>query len=293
VRVVYVAKHGCGDNDDEGAIAHALRELGHDAVLVDERTTMSRAAVPAGDLLLFHKWARVDLLRRLAVPRVFWYFDLVESSDPALMQRSRARTSWMQQVLPCCTTAFCTDGDWAAKAGLYHLMQGADERYAGFGTPSGVHVPLLFTGTKHHGRAREAHIAQLKALYGAKLLCIGDTSPRLHGRALADAFASCDIAVAPDSPCSDRYWSNRVYLTLSLGGFLLHPRCAMLAEHYVEREELVMYRDRLHLVACIEFYLQHPALRANIARRGYERTIREHLYRHRVAELLKAAQESM
>lgn len=292
MRVVYVAKHNCGDNDDEGAIAHAMRELGHEVVLVDERTTMSRAAVPIGDLLLFHKWARVDLLRRLTVPRTFWYFDLMESSDPALMQRSRARISWMQQVLPCCAAAFCTDGDWAAKAGLHHLMQGADERYVGFGTPCDVHVPLLFTGTKHHGRAREEHIAQLKALYGASLLCIGDNHPRIHGRALADAFASCDVVIAPDSPATDRYWSNRVYLTLSLGGFLLHPRCAMLELHYTE-DELVMYSSRAHLVQLADYYLQHPELRASTARRGYERTLREHLYRHRVAELLRAAQEAM
>jgi hypothetical protein len=313
VRILYVAKHGSGDNDDEGAIAHALRQLGHEVDPVQELRRRRAGSAPIGsylrgpayDFCLFHKWETVSEIAEVAqtTPCVFWYFDLVANTDdPTLARRMEARRRWFADVVPHCVAGFCTDGDWVdqfndrwwagrGRVKLYWLMQGMDDRVAGLGEPlPGQHPDVLFTGMIDHGRKRREHVEQLRARYGERFLVYGDGETyhrRLHGRALADLFASVTVVVAPDGPCTDRYWSNRVYLTLGLGGFLLHPRCAGLDAHYAPHEELIVYADRDHLTELIDLFLDKPTIRDHYRQIGLKATLERNLYRHRVAELVE------
>jgi hypothetical protein len=320
MRVLYVAKHGSGDNDDEGAIAHALRRLGHEVDLVQElrRRRVGSAPIesclhgPAHDFCLFHKWETVSEIYAVSarMPCVFWYFDLVANhDDPTLSRRMETRRRWFADVVPLCVAGFCTDGDWVTEWNrpaprgpqtprLYWLMQGMDERVAGLGVSSPAKVwpnvgapwpEILFTGMIDHGRKRREHVGQLRARYGDRFMVYGDGETyhrRLHGRALADLFASVPVIVAPDGPCTDRYWSNRVYLTLGLGGFLLHPHCAGLNAHY-GASELISYTSRDRLVELIDSFLDKPQARDQYRRAGLKATIDRNLYRHRVAELVE------
>lgn len=169
-------------------------------------------------------------------------------------------------AIPRVVAGFCTDGDWVVEdrgrtGKLRWLMQGADERTLGFGTPIPDYAgaEILFTGMINHGRRRAEHVAHLQARYGDRFAVMGDGGPkyRRHGRELADVFASCKVVVAPDGPNTARYWSNRVYLTLGLGGYLLHPRCEGLQEHYLA-SELTTYKDWAHLDYLIDRAIQLP-----------------------------------
>lgn len=315
MKIIFIAKHGSGDNDDEGAVAHALRELGHDVTLVHElkrhRDPVQRHDLSRGtfDLCLFFKWENVgeigDLSRR--VPCVLWYFDLVANdTDPTLAARMRGRREWFKAVMPYCRAGFVTDGDWAdrwnteadRKASvvttprLHWLTQGMDERVAGLGVGIGPGPDILFTGMVHHGRKRADHVARLRERYGDRFHVLGDSGPRhrLHGRKLADLFATAGVVVAPDGPVTDRYWSNRVYLTCGLGGFLLHPRCEGLTRQYEPGTELEYYADRRHLEDMINFYLDRSEARTLMKLAGLKATLERNLYRHRVAELIKVAE---
>lgn len=305
MRILYVANHNCGDNDDEGAITFALRSLGHTVHTVHEK---ARHRAPGQrmllgergyDFCLFHKWATVSELAEVRVPCAFWYFDMIRpvDGDTSLLPRSESRVKWMADVLrlPNVVAGFCTDGDWVldcpleGREKLYWLTQGADERVAGFGTSTvRDHPPILFTGMKHHGRKRAEHIDRLKERYGERFVMLGDGGPkyRVHGRALADLFAAAKVVVAPDGPSTDRYWSNRVWLTLSLGGFLLHPHCARLREFYTPAE-LECYRTRDELEEMIDWYLDDADARRKMAQAGHAATINNHLYRYRCVELVK------
>lgn len=308
MRVLYVAKHDPSDNQDELAIGHALEQLGHSVVRVQEKRR--RRDVPLMsviresqrfDFCLFHKWDVVSEIEEVArlMPCAFWYFDMIRpvDDDPTLAARSETRIKWMADVLaiPRVVAGFCTDGDWVCEdrgrtGKLRWLMQGADERTLGFGTP----IPnydgpeILFTGMINHGRRRAAHVEHLRQRYGDRFAVMGDGGPkyRKHGRELADVFASCKVVVAPDGPNTPRYWSNRVYLTLGLGGYLLHPRCEGLFDHY-RPSELTTYKDWDHLDYLINRACDLPPMyRRMEAERGHERTNESNLYRHRVKNLV-------
>ncbi len=306
MKILFVANHGNHDNCDESAISYALRMLGHEVLEVQQRQSTTAAAVAKShnvDFCLFLKWDNPSSLRETAAvaPCVFWYFDLVANQDdPTLALRMESRRRWFYDVMRYCVGGFCTDGDWVDQWNatqkaygnkLYWLMQGMDERVAGPGDASqcNLEVPeILFTGMINHGSRRREHVHRLQTRYGRRFGVFGDGGPRfrLHGRALADLFAKAKIVVAPDGPCTDRYWSNRVYLTLGLGGFLMHPQCAGLRGHYAV-DELVTYKDRETLELLIDDYLDDPSTRENLRVRGYEATMARHLYRHRCEELVR------
>lgn len=315
MRILYIAHHGPHDNEDEDAISHVLRGMGHEVICIEEKRRGRRfdARNAEGDLCLFHKCEDYNLLQTLHkrdIPLVFWYFDLVYSDDETLVHRCQSRIYWMEGVLPLVTVGFCTDGDWVEQNWevsktcsrhadkLVWLTQGADERKVGFGESKKKDIPpILFTGMVHHGQKRADHIEQLRHHYGNQFSVIGDNGPRhrLHGRELANLFASTRIVVAPDGPCTDHYWSNRVYLTLGLGGFLLHPRCEQLLGQYKENKEILLYDDRDDLIDLIDYYItdEAEADRQKMREAGLQATIQYNLYRHRVADMLRVVKERL
>lgn len=299
MKILFVAKHNSGDNDDEGAIAHALEQLGHTVIRQHEYSRHNTVPLEEqqADFCLFLKWPTVSAIASLTMPRVFWYFDIVSTRDPSLRTRCHSRQQWFREVLPHCVLGFCTDGNWVQQdqtGKLRWLLQGADERTLTPPEKSGViEYPLLFTGMIHHGLERAKHIASLQKRYGQEFHVLGDTGPRhrKHGRELASIFQRTKIVVAPSGPHSARYWSNRVYLTLGLGGFLLHPYCSGLSLDYkIENTpdaELICYQSSSHLETLIDYYLPRPETRWQLQQRGYAATVRQNLYRHRCERLLR------
>lgn len=302
MRVLFVARHNSGDNNDEGAIAYALEQLGHTVIYENEQRrcrNVDLASIKA-DALLFLKWEDFNEIERLAEYHrmFFWYFDLVSSQEDSLSARMHTRREWMSKTMRHVSAGFCTDGTWVRQnpdKPYYHLPQGADELAVGFGHPQPGHAPILFTGMIHHGQKRADHIYHLQERWGDKFEVLGDggSRHRIHGCKLKDRLASSKIIVAPDGPVSDHYWSNRVYLTLGFGGFLLHPHCEGLREHYEIGTELQTYSSREELDDLIEYYLkdEHESERQRLMQAGYERTLKSNLYRHRCEELVKIMQE--
>lgn len=290
MRITYIAKHDGSGNDEEGAITHALETLGHEVIRVRERVG-HRAVSYKTDLVLFHKWFDLRALKALKCPKAFWYFDLVDfPSDPLLRGRCRGRVAWMDDVMPLVDVGFCTDGDWVARHpdNLVHLIQGADSRMMALAVGESKPHPeappkILFTGGARGGIKRVTFVRDMRERYGA---AFHHVERGVHGRHLRSLIQSHPVVVAPDGPVTDSYWSNRVYLTLGYGGFLLHPRANGLEEHYQDCKELVYYDDRAHLHAMIDLYTANPDLCAEIAANGLARTRSEHTYTHRVASML-------
>lgn len=307
MRILYVARHGQGlmrSNDDEGAIAHGLRALGHTVTCVQEKEQGMRpqylvSKANSHDLLLFHSWPAapaVEVLSRLDTPKVFWYFDLVDWPDHTVQRRTDERIAWMQAVTPLVDLGFCTDGDWVSRDTtdkLVWLPQGADERIAKPGK-GGRTIRILFTGTESGGVRRRSFVNEMRYTYG-QLFRQHAGRYRVHGRALADIISRSRIVVAPDGPVTDNYWSNRVYLSLGFQAFMLHPYASKLATHYEDQKEIVFYRSREELHGQIAYYLQeeNETERQQIQQAGYHRTMMEHTYRHRCEYLLQTVKERL
>lgn len=71
------------------------------------------------------------------------------------------------------------------------------------------------------------------------------------------------------------------------GGFLLTGWAENISEYYEPGEEIVCFENTDDLLRKITYYLTHEDDRERISLAGYERTIREHTYVHRFAEIFK------
>jgi Glycosyl transferases group 1 len=73
----------------------------------------------------------------------------------------------------------------------------------------------------------------------------------------------------------------------AVGGFMLTYETGELASCFEIGEECDVFRSEAELLEKIQLYLENPKRRNEIARAGQERTLREHLYSHRIATLVE------
>lgn len=293
MKIAYVADHSQKNSmDDEGAISFALTKLGHEVVKFSETCSHRDVNKSGADFLLCHHWGSVGLLQMVRLPRVFWCFDLIDyPDDPSLAPRCSNRINWARRMAEVCQLGFMTDGDWVKRNGgnLRWLPQGFDERLDGkyqanHQSPS----TIIFTGTRNGGYKRSSFVREMEVRYAGQFRHV---QGGVYRERLGEEIAGHRIVVAPDGPVTDDYWSNRVWNTLGLGGFLIHPYCAKLALMYQDGDDLVFYRDRRDLHEKIAKYLPMQEERGRIALNGKEITVFEHLYRHRVAKLVDQVRE--
>ena len=276
MRIAYVAQHGAGGNEDERHVAAALRELGHDVTLIKQ--TGSPAGVRGHDLLLGHHWYDVnpDWFASLDMPKAIWFFDKVWNG----------RERWVREIAPLCTRFFLTDATWAASAGiptLRTLRQGVGAEYRGsVAARDGLYAPTVAHVGGLYGE-RLGWAKRLTGRYGGDFRAFQG----VHGPALADLCRKTPIVVAPRFPSDDGYWSNRIYVLLGAGAFLIHPRLAALAGEYVDGIHYVGYSDEDGMFRAIDRFRGLPAERAAIALAGYERTRSEFTYLRRCQTLIE------
>lgn len=293
MKILYIAKHRNGFNDDEGAIGYALEQLGHEVVRIEERHYTDAKKIDA-DFLLLHKFPRhkFNYLNKLSLPKVFWYFDLVNYPDTTLKWRNIDRLQWMTKAVKLVDLGFCTDGDWVDRdttGKLVWLMQGADERVTGIYNPDNNYPPILFTGASNRvGRGRQEFIRKMDNKFDSDF---NHVASGIYREELGRMISGSKVVVAPDTPVTDRYWSNRVYMALGFGAFMIHKYSKGLARHYEENKEIVFYRDFDELFSLIEAYQSEDCKR--VARNGLSRTMREHTYQHRCETLVKIVREKL
>ena len=293
MRILYTANTGAVANDDEGSITYALERLGHTVVRVPERGRFREKAKEC-DFVLFHHTNNFHELQNIRdTPKVFWYFDLIDwTRDETVKRRSEQRIRRMYKVTRISDLGFCTDGDWVkqdSSGKLVRLTQGADERIMSYPNNRESRIGILFTGNYKGGRARTSWYQAICKTYRTKFA----TRTRDYREKLRDLIHQTCIVIAPDAPITDHYWSNRVYVALGFGAFMIHPYSKTLAAQYEEGEEIIFYRNRVEMNHHIHYYLKHADSREEIALAGYMRTIKEHTYYHRCRTLIETVQERL
>lgn len=289
MNILYIARHGCGGNDDELAIAAALRMLGHTVTQVQEDFNYTpEADQNQYDFCLFHKWSNVDRMRAIECPKFFWYFDLVEWPDETLEPRNRQRREWMSKIMPEVRLGFCTDGDWVFK----HKKSNSDcnLRYLRQGCPYVVSpipkknedIDILFVGIGHQGgQGREKFLANLNLDFPGKVMHVRSG---VYREALAKLVSRAKIVVCPDSPVTDRYWSNRMYVLGGVAANFLHPAVPGFLGFRNS------YRDREELNYLIGQAISHPREHWE---ESYDQTLRRDLYLHRCISLIEQINEAL
>lgn len=303
MKIAYIGNHNQTNSaDDEGAIAHALTELGHKVELFSEKVSFPALVRYFPDMVLFHKWGNSSMLYKIKCVKVAWYFDLFKEDEEVLSNRNLARIDWLEQTLPNVDALFCTDGQMVTKyegyckEKLYYLTQGIDARlvssskvydniknYANSYRP----IDLLITASVRNGTKRAEFIRKLKERYGDKLLHITNGVYREN---LIDRLSSIKVVVAPNAPIADYYYSNRIYNTLGLGACLVHPKTIGLSYQYEEGRDYLSYQPD-----CIEdaYRAIDHALglktedRLRLVKNGHFTTLAYHTYNIRVQTMME------
>lgn len=260
MRIVYDQPSSPESDDTEGHIERALIELGHEVVKDGD-----------GDIYLFHK--QFTPPKSFTGKKVCWYFDKVDFGHAN-------REKYIRKVLEEADFLFLTDGTWAANnpnPKMHILRQGIGDPAPG--TKEDKEVKIAFAGSPYGPRLKWA--ADLEVRYGKQFRVYRNQ----HNRQLNDLCASIPIFVAPKFPSDDYYWSNRVYLLVGSGAFLIHPRLKGLEEEWGDL--LVYYDSDEDMYEKIQYYLDHPKEREEKRKRAYKHCVKHFTYKNRVEQLLK------
>jgi hypothetical protein len=297
MKIVYIAKHNSGGNDEEGSISYALEKLGHEVFKIHESKVPIYRGKVHGDLLLMHKYQDVTRLPQFSMPKVCWFWDMVVfPNDGEMVERNQFRLKWLRNVIDSVDLVFMTDGDWLQSnknCGKLHILrQGHDERRIGIGRrEDNLRNDVLMTATRYGwGTGRREFVNWMYETYRGRMTHVVEGK---YGQELADLMVNHGVVVAPEYPMTDLYWSNRVYLTLGYGGFLLHPVSAGLMESFQEMRHLTYYHDKHDLECRLEMYMKHPEARRHVAQQGMEEIRQRHTYTHRCVELLSVVKREL
>ncbi len=124
--------------------------------------------------------------------------------------------------------------------------------------------------------------------------CVGvDHKPRIHNRAeLFSAYRNVAICLNLYKGNAETGLNLRQFEVTAAGGFLLTYNMKELSRSFEIGKECVVFENERDLIDKIRYYLAHPAERVEIAMAGQRRALRDHLYSHRFAELLKRLKTS-
>lgn len=86
--------------------------------------------------------------------------------------------------------------------------------------------------------------------------------------------------------------NNRIFDISLAGGFQIVDYREDLDKFYEIDKEIVVFNDEKDLIDKIEYYLGNENIRSKIAKKAYLRTIKEHLFVHRLSFVLDIIKNS-
>jgi hypothetical protein len=288
LKIIYFANFGNqGSNFVEEDIKSALEKIGHEVIPVHEKDYKQLKNIKA-DMFLFHKGGVgkyislqdfIILLNHITCKKVMWYFDPIK-----LFPEREIEIETIAQYIDY---GFLVDDTWRRRHkfnNLYSLKEGIGTVYKGKFRKE-LECDVAFAGTPY-GK-REEFIAVLKQHYGNKFKAFNN----VFGQDMADLCASAKIIVAPDYPTNEFYWSSRIYLTLGLGGFMVHPDCYGLKPELVEGTHFAGYKGMKELIMTIDYFLEKEEDRKKIQEQGQKKVLETCNFQDRLETMLETIYE--
>ncbi len=151
---------------------------------------------------------------------------------------------------------------------------------------------------------RDRFVLRLHRELGDHFLLIGgdrwrsaygiESHPRVDRPAYERLIRETPICLNMVNGDNDTGLNLRPFEVTAFGGFLLSHHQEELGEHFEIGRECEFFRNETELLDKVRYYTAHPEKRERIARAGHERTMSEHLLRHRVdAVVARLAQEGL
>lgn len=274
----------------ESEIADYLELVGHE-VCRNQYDDFSRPDFLAQDfdlvLTALPQWIEPGFWAAVKAPKIAWYFDLIFGF------RGRDR-----QYIPALRNfdlVLSTDGyeDKYSAHGILRLWMphGFDgKKYHPVESDPGYECPLAFIGQVYGKRRRRL----MRGLRPLGLRQFGADSGSCWGEVYNKICSSAQIVVG-DNAENDipGYWSDRLYLSLGAGAFLLYPAVPGIESQFSPGEHLVLWHDEDDLHAKVRYYLAHEDERREIARAGCRHAHLHHTTAHRVDEFNRILESTL
>lgn len=308
MKLAYLGNFDGVPHSTENHVAQGFRALGHEVVQHQEdRIDWANLAGQLGDVD-FCLWTHTEglagpktydaqrkFLADIQVPTAVIHLDL-------WFGISRAHLVNESPHFRCdlvCTADGGHDGEWE-KAGVNHrwLPPGVSEFECVPGTPRDEYrSEIAFVGSwqSYHNESRHRFelVRFLQRRYGDRCAFWPKRGqPAVRGEALRDLYASIGIAVGDSCMVGQipGYISDRCPETMGRGAFLLHPHVDRVTDGtvYVDGKHLRTWRayDWEALAYLVDYYLDHPDERDEIAAAGREHTLAHHTYTVRAGQVL-------
>jgi spore maturation protein CgeB len=288
----------------------ALRRLGHEVLFFDswDRTRYADFAALNRNLLEFAETERPDVILAVTALYEVWLETWRILNSVATTIFWATDDSWKYDqcsrflapsfggaatTYPDALGAYARDGvknviltQWAASAEtLREPLPASSCRYE-----------VSFVGTAHGERPRL--VADLKRR-GVDVKCFGEGWPAGPVAAAQIPEIIRTSVISLNFSNATRVWKGyrlihvpqlkaRVFEIPGAGGFLLTQWSETLERYYEPGSEVAVFHDVENLASQIRHFIRNPGERDAIARAGFERTRRQHLYDQRMRELLGA-----
>ncbi|MGA2025641.1 MAG: glycosyltransferase [Syntrophobacteraceae bacterium] len=236
----------------------------------------------------------LDNLRKLGIITLYWF-----------VEDFRVLTYW-KRIAPhfdiffsIQTGAFVKALAEAGANNHYYLPVAFDNNIDEFPVQSGTRTPISFMGAPYPNRVR---IFETLAPYNLKIYGEGWDRRPIPGVTEGSRWIS-------ESEVRSIYRNTEINLNLhssmdrcAIGGDFVNPRtfelagmgCFQLCDRrellppLYSGDEVVRFGDEAELIEKIEYYMEHEGERKEVARNARKRTLKDHLYEHRVVEIMNA-----
>jgi spore maturation protein CgeB len=157
----------------------------------------------------------------------------------------------------------------------------------------GVQVETWGTGwAERRWHRAVAHRPVVRSLGGRRVLAAAQARTRCNQDDMIQIFGTSrlNLNFTEASQGNEAQIKGRTFEVPACGGFLLSGRSAHLEEYYVPGQEVVIFEDPSDLIEKARYFLANESARARVAAAGYLRTLAEHTYEHRFAEIFRKMQ---
>ena len=153
---------------------------------------------------------------------------------------------------------------------------------------------VAFIGAARKNEPRERLVKRLQQVCNIKVygrnwekFNIRATLRQVYPRGYALICGGAKIMLGADiTGTVEGYWSDRLWLTLGCGGFLLTNYVPGIEEIFTNRKHLVWYHDEDECIVLVKEYLEKAREREEIAEQGYRYVHEHHTFHHFVDRVL-------
>ena len=176
-------------------------------------------------------------------------------------------------------------------SGFYRFCPNSNENYRAV-------LAQLYIGSKITSLERVRLFSRISEHFNVDIYTASDTSmmPHIHNKGLVKTltemplvFNHSKINLNPTAKSIRSGLPLRIFDVLGCGGFLITNFQAELPEFFRIGEHLDIYESLDDLEYKIDYYLNHPGLRIEIAHNGYEYVKNNHTYTIRVGQMIQLA----